>query len=336
LAFHQDWGEVAAIPMPEGFEDSLRSFVDFIANGFAERSTRGEAAYYEHLRQEALGWYKLLLGDVLANERFAKQAPQQLLFLPDGQLSNLPFEVLLTSEADAYQETKGFMSQLRDLPWLVRAYRTRYAYSVNTLLRSAAIQYPYRESYVGFAPTYSSKEKRHLSEEDFSLGAIPQSSDFVPRMARTMNGDALLGEEANLQAYEDHLQGSNILHLVMHGYADDSLDQYSWLAFAYDTAETNGLLLGRDIYQQQLQTNLILLTACQSDKGQIMIGEGKMSLSRAFIQAGCPNVVSSLWNAPIGPTTGIMDHFLTALRQEMPLDQALQEAKLHHLMTDDP
>ncbi|MEL6651050.1 MAG: CHAT domain-containing protein [Bacteroidota bacterium] len=72
------------------------------------------------------------------------------------------------------------------------------------------------------------------------------------------------------------------------------------------------------------------------DKGQIMIGEGKMSLSRAFIQAGCPNVVSSLWNAPIGPTTGIMDHFLTAMRQEMPLDQALQEAKLHHLMTDDP
>ena len=44
-------------------------------------------------------------------------------------------------------------------------------------------------------------------------------------------------------------------------------------------------------------TQLVILSACETGAGQLVKGEGLMSLSRAFAYAGCPNIITSLWKA---------------------------------------
>ena len=44
-------------------------------------------------------------------------------------------------------------------------------------------------------------------------------------------------------------------------------------------------------------TQLVILSACETGTGQLVKGEGLMSLSRAFAYAGCPDIITSLWKA---------------------------------------
>ncbi len=61
--------------------------------------------------------------------------------------------------------------------------------------------------------------------------------------------------------------------------------------------------------------------------GQLIKGEGMMSLSRGFIHAGCPSVVMSLWSVDDRSTSDVMYYFYQQLKAGEPKDRALQQAK---------
>lgn len=47
-----------------------------------------------------------------------------------------------------------------------------------------------------------------------------------------------------------------------------------------------------------MNADLVVLNACESGKGKISEGEGLLSLTRDFIEAGAKNVLYTLWNIP--------------------------------------
>jgi CHAT domain-containing protein len=69
--------------------------------------------------------------------------------------------------------------------------------------------------------------------------------------------------------------------------------------------------------------------------GKIEQGEGVMSLARAFMFAGCQNIVISLWQVSDESTSELMTYFYTNLKDGMPKDEALREAKLKFLTEAD-
>jgi CHAT domain-containing protein len=91
-----------------------------------------------------------------------------------------------------------------------------------------------------------------------------------------------------------------------------------------------------EIYNLRLGSNLAVLSACNTGYGEINRGEGIMSLSRAFMYAGCPSIVMSLWRAKDQPTTQIITRFFEKLKDEIPKDEALRQAKLNYLQKADP
>ena len=72
-------------------------------------------------------------------------------------------------------------------------------------------------------------------------------------------------------------------------------------------------------------------SACNTDSGKLVKGEGIMSLSRGFIHAGCPSVVMSLWSVNDGSTSDIMKRFYQNLSKGKSKDSALKQAKLDYL-----
>ena len=85
-----------------------------------------------------------------------------------------------------------------------------------------------------------------------------------------------------------------------------------------------------------LKAELVVLSACDTGRGEIK-GEGVMGLSRAFIAAGVPSLVVSLWKVPDEATKDLMVEFYNNL-YEKKLDkaQAMRQAMLTMLEGENP
>ncbi|MBK9336533.1 MAG: CHAT domain-containing protein [Lewinellaceae bacterium] len=92
-------------------------------------------------------------------------------------------------------------------------------------------------------------------------------------------------------------------------------------------------LFAHQIYHSQLGADLVLLSACQTGLGKIALGEGTLSLSRAFQAAGCPATVMSLWEVRDDATAELMRLFLENIRLGQDKDEALAKAKRAYLQT---
>ncbi|MEM8907062.1 MAG: CHAT domain-containing protein, partial [Bacteroidota bacterium] len=66
-------------------------------------------------------------------------------------------------------------------------------------------------------------------------------------------------------------------------------------------------------------------------RGQLVRGEGVISLARGFMHAGCPSTVMSLWSVDDCATSDIMVHFYRSLKAGQRKDEAIRQAKFDYL-----
>ena len=91
----------------------------------------------------------------------------------------------------------------------------------------------------------------------------------------------------------------------------------------------DGFLRVDDIYNARLSADLVVLSACQTGLGKEVRGEGLMGLTRAFLYAGVPRVIVSLWNVNDQATSELMaDFYEKLLRRGKRPAEALREAQL--------
>ncbi len=89
-----------------------------------------------------------------------------------------------------------------------------------------------------------------------------------------------------------------------------------------------GFVLAQDIANLDLWGNeLTVLSACDTGRGDIKIGEGVFGLRRAFAVAGAKTLVMSLWKVPDTATALLMERFFDNLQQSMNRAEALQNAQ---------
>ena len=70
--------------------------------------------------------------------------------------------------------------------------------------------------------------------------------------------------------------------------------------------------------------------------GQLVQGEGIISLARAFAYAGCPNIVTTLWKAADKSTAELTTSMHHYLKKGYTKDEALRQAKLDYLENAHP
>ncbi|MFH1983288.1 MAG: CHAT domain-containing protein [Pseudomonadota bacterium] len=144
---------------------------------------------------------------------------------------------------------------------------------------------------------------------------------------------AYVRSEATESLFRDQAKNYRILHLATHGEYSSSDPLYSGLRLAKD-AKNDGHLQAAEIFSIDLDAALVVLSACQTGLGQVTEGGEIIGLTRAFLYAGTPSVVASLWSVDDASTAILMERFYQNLKT-MPRDAALRAAQVDLMHTED-
>jgi CHAT domain-containing protein len=146
------------------------------------------------------------------------------------------------------------------------------------------------------------------------------------------NADVRMDFEANLDNVENsNLKDYRILHFATHGLLNSSRPELSGLVFSLfdkNGIKRNGFLTLNDIYNLDLSSDLIVLSACQTALGKDIRGEGLIGMSRGFLYAGSKRIIASLWKVDDSATAEFMKRFYTNhLQKNMPASKALHRRR---------
>ena len=146
--------------------------------------------------------------------------------------------------------------------------------------------------------------------------AYPESTVYVRKEAT---------EEKSKSLSPNH----DILHFATHAELNENDPLSSAVLLAKDGKE-DGRLEVREIFGMDLKANLVVLSGCETGLGKLSTGDELVSLTRAFIYAGTPSVVASLWKVDDSSTAQLMANFYRNLKT-MSKVEALRQAQLELL-----
>ena len=96
-----------------------------------------------------------------------------------------------------------------------------------------------------------------------------------------------------------------------------------------EVSSEDGFLHPSEILDLDLNADLVVLSACQSGLGKLVRGEGMIGLTRAFMYAGTPSVIASLWSVADESTSVLMDEFYKYLiKENLGKTESLRKAKV--------
>jgi CHAT domain-containing protein/Tfp pilus assembly protein PilF len=140
----------------------------------------------------------------------------------------------------------------------------------------------------------------------------------------------LTGDKAQEATIKERAGNYRYLHLATHGFVNDGSPLLSSVVLAKPEANSkeDGFLTAREIYEMNLHTEMTVLSACNTARGENRTGEGIIGLTWALFVAGCPTQVVSQWAVDDSSTALLMQRFYTDLKtHNMGKAQALKEAE---------
>lgn len=153
-------------------------------------------------------------------------------------------------------------------------------------------------------------------------GALPHVRIEGQAITAALGGRLLSEEEATLSALRDLSPGCSVIHLAAHGVFRPDEPLFSSLQLH------DGRLSTLEVFELELRCSLVTLSACETSLGMAGAGDELMGLSRAFLYAGAPSLILSLWKVEDRSTAVLMDRFYKALRRGESKAAALQQAQL--------
>ncbi len=244
--------------------------------------------------------------------RPARLGSGDVVVVPDGQLHGLPFAALVNASTGRF---------------LVEERIVTIAPSAGTHLNSRD-----RRKSVAGAPA-----------DAFVVGDPRVSTALFPGIrplagarqeARTVAAlyprrELLVGKSATRAAVVGSLGRHEVLHFAGHAVVNRANPERSSLPLADDPHSEGALLLGTEIASFDLRrTHTVVLSGCETAGGRVLAGEGPLSLAHAFLAAGVPTVVASLWPISDQPAVPLVTAFHRRLRNGEPPAAALRAAQL--------
>ncbi|NOZ36319.1 MAG: CHAT domain-containing protein [Chlorobi bacterium] len=305
---------IAFSEKPDNLYNQIKEFNVDITSGYA-------SAFSKYLKS-AYDLYKLLFPDKISDKI------KKITIIPDGVINLIPFEALITDEY------KGDINDFADYPFLINKFEINYFYSAGLYLKSfsAENQSNKTEGWLGIAPVFGNTGSIVIG--DVSVTPLPGSEREVNLIDSLFTEESIPAKEVlKNNATESFIKHTNLkkykyIHIATHGIVNIAEPKLSALIFYPEKGKNDGILYSGEIYNLELNADLVVLSACETGIGKISKSEGVIGLSRALLYAGAKNIIVSLWKVSDVSTTELMvDFYKNLIINKENKTEALYQAK---------
>lgn len=240
-----------------------------------------------------------------------------LIVVPHGMLHYIPFAALTDGQK-----------------YLVDDYALSVAPSASTLQHMAARRATNNQKQRAPALIMAAPELQPATAMNLPLLRFAAAGALTLGAPNLLNATPLIGEQATETALRQAAPTAGIIHLAAHGLFEVGDPLASAILLAGDE-KNDGRLSVEEVFELDLhRAELVVLSACQSQLNVSAVGNAinggdeVFSLTRAFLFAGAPSVMATLWNVDDrAPELLVQDFYRRVLAGEDHAT-ALQQAQI--------
>ena len=268
-------------------------------------------------------WEILFPDDFVRRAIQTKRKGTYTLIVPDGVLSQLPFEMLAVDWKDESQYLPRYLLDEETVVF--------YAPSIGVYRQLLA-----KDRAANAGATLSVGNPKYAKES--GLETLANSEEEVNKVAEKCENSRLecekfLQQEATERNVRENIRGKSFVHLACHGqvnYEGGGMDCRLALTKGPDGDVANdGFLTLAELFTLDLNgCDCATLSACETNRGQTQNGEGAWTLCRGALAAGAANVIASDWEVVDKSTSELVAIFFESfLKSNRDYAVALKEAK---------
>jgi CHAT domain-containing protein len=287
-----------------GLLSSLQSFNIALPRS-AKENVNAVTAYIK----VATSLYKLLW------QPYGDHLRKEVVIVPDAILNYIPFGALLAAPPENEENFKTY-------PYLEFEHVLSYNYSAtlgDQMLNSIGAK---NARSLSIAPSFDATTAAGLNPLLFNV-------DEAKNVQLAMKGKILANKDATKQRFREAYPEFGIFHFATHAIVNENNADFSFLAFQPDSGKDNLYL--QELYNIHLPAYLVTLSACQTNVGPLLQGEGIASLAKGFSYAGTKSIITSLWDVDDHAALDLMTMFYQGIAQEQSKNLALQQAKQSYI-----
>jgi CHAT domain-containing protein/tetratricopeptide (TPR) repeat protein len=252
-----------------------------------------------------------------------------LIFVPDGVLFNLPFEMLY-GPSDLGGNESRFLVQSHDISYGFAATLLDTVGRRRNEPKKGVLALGDPEWIQGSTTTTTLGRWKEPDESEYYFPPLPGAYREVNDLSRLLPGevDVRLRAAATREAIFQEAGDYKVIHIATHATSGKSGNPMaSALLLSQGPAQSvSGLTYAHELVNLKLHASLVVLSACHS--GRVPSDFTVAGLVRAFMLAGVPSVVSSLWDAEDATTAELMSAFYSNIAKGYRISHALRLAKL--------
>jgi tetratricopeptide (TPR) repeat protein len=234
---------------------------------------------------------------------------RRLYLVPHGPLHYLPFQALIAADGETLLREEG--PQLVYAPSATILFRygraePGYASKSCLVLGLKILQFLVKLLTPGYAP----KPCLALGYNGQGAKRLRFAEEEARSVARQTGGQVLAGPSPKKDTLYRQAANYRMLHFSCHGEFDPEAPLDSALCIAPSEA-----LTALDVFEHlRLRCNLVTLSACESGLSRVRRGDELVGFIRAFMYAGAPSLVSTLWRVDERSTRILMEEFYKEIR----------------------
>jgi len=220
--------------------------------------------------------------------------------IPDDALWRLPFEALVAVDGRFVVERAALF----------------YAPSISIhqeIVRAQQKRQPRETTLVAFGNpslTGSGRQVSVSSARGVDLGPLPDAEEEVREIARIYGkrSTVYLREQAHEENAKRDMAHARVVHFATHGLFDERNPMFSQIVLA-SAGQEDGVLQAWEMMRLDLGVDLVVLSACDTARGEGRAGEGLIGMSWALFVGGCPSTVATHWRVDSRSASRLMVAF---------------------------
>ncbi len=264
------------------------------------------------------------LSDHLSISNEFLESKSKLIYLADGPLELFPLSLIETTAES------GNQAAIIDRMEVVRVRSISEYFSE----KAAAIDFNSTDQDIAiFADPLFRRERltskllHGVSNDSMGLRSWTKKLSRLPGTAREavaiqnifLNRKVVtaLGSRASNSTFlSKEFRNSKVLHIATHGYFNPTTPNILGLATSYDPESENddGFLSMAEIEEHPFNSNLVVISGCETILGENIDGEGLMGLDRSLMLQGAGSVIATHWAIPDSSTSYFMKLFYQRLK----------------------